>query len=213
MVKDKFVLSTIEDVKKVQGWFREGVGVYRWKNKDLSCMSKPDLVTRGDVTGAPHWSYAGHPEKAEVEDFEVRLRKGVALVPEWYPECEYCKGRGFRTVREIAVIRHECDVEITRASLMSDGRTEWIDEDSFKCWSCRGTGHNVTPPRFKLTRLPPYRGGGFEVSKVGITKCEKLCRELEKHYGVEKVEWDYEFIDNGMGEGRFFTEDVSPFEV
>ena len=211
VVKSKFTLSSAVEADKVRDWFKTGRGAYRWTSKDLS-MARGDMCTPGDVTTAPHWAYVGHPEKAELEDFEVTIRTKVDLVPEWYPDCKYCDGKGCRSVASLALIRKE-EESVTREMLQKDGRTVFVDDNNIQCWSCRGTGADITPPEFKVTRQPPYRGGGYTVSQAGIKKCEKLCRKLETHYGLEKVLWDWEGREFGMGQAFFFTEETTPLKL
>jgi len=212
MVKDKFTLCTPEDTAKVIDWIKSGRGVLRWTNKDLSNMSRGDMFTPGDADKAPHWAYVGQPEPVELDEIEVRTRTKVDLPPEWGPECPQCKGTGHRTVQEIAAIRKTDDIDGVRESLRE---STWLtgDTDTFECRSCGGTGHIVERPEFRVKRLPPYRGGGMEVSAAGINKCIKLCRKLEAHYGIDNVQWDWEHWDNGLGRGYFFTETVDPLVI
>lgn len=212
MVKDKFILSDPKQVEQVTEWFRTGRGALRWKTCDLSNMSRPDILTPGDADKAPHWAYVGQPEEVTPDEIEVRTRTKVDLPPEWGPECPQCKGTGHRTVQEIAAIRKTDDIEGVRESLRG---STWLtgDTDTFECRSCCGTGHTVELPEFRVRRLPPYKGGGMEVSATGINKCIKLCRKLEAHYGIDRVGWDWEMWDNGLGRGYFFTETVEPLVI
>lgn len=225
MVKSKFTLTSVEEADKVRGWFKSGRGVYRWTSEDLS-TARGDMITPGDVTTAPHWAYVGHPEKAEPEDFEVVIRTKVDLVPEWYPECEHCKGRGHRTVHEIAEIRGVTD-EQAKDGLVRGGSAKWTDESTFECFSCHGSGHEVIPPKFRVKRLPPYKGAGWHVSNAGKSACNNLCVKLANHYnlgeynnapkairgqlGSEFVKWDWQHQGYGMASAHFFTESVTPF--
>lgn len=119
----------------------------------------------------------------------------VSKVQEWFRT-----GRG-------AYRWSTCDLSnMSRPDILTPG-------DATQCWSCRGSGHTVTPPKFRVKRLPPYRGGGMEVSATGINKCIKLCRKLESHYGIDNVQWDWEAWDNGLGRGYFFTEVVEPLVI
>lgn len=227
VVKTKFTLTSAAEADKVRDWFKSGRGVYRWTSKDLS-MARGDMITPGDVTAAPHWAYVGHPEKAEPEDFEIVTRTKVDLVPEWYPDCKYCDGSGCRSVKSVALIRKE-KASLTREMLQNDGRSVWVDKNNIQCWSCRGTGAEITPPTFRVKRLPPYKGGGWQVSNAGKAACNDLCVKLANHYklgehnnapkairgqlGSEFVKWDWEGREYGMGQAYFFTEKTTPLEI
>jgi hypothetical protein len=205
---NKFVL-TPEEAVKVENWITMGRGVLIWRSKDLS-ISRPDMITPGDATQAPHWAYVGQPEKADIDTFVVVKRTKVDLPPEWFPPCPHCNGKGTRSVQEIADIRGE-SVKQVRKQFQDDNRIVMRGPDDFDCWSCRGSGHTVEAPTFRVKRLPPYKGGGMECSATGINKCVQLCRKMEEFYGVPDIKWDWEFIGNGMGQAVFFTEEEKPF--
>ena len=205
----KFVLSP-EEAEKVRTWFRDGRGCYRWVSKDLSAP-RPDMVTPGDADKAPHWAYVGAPTQMTPEDFEVRTRTEVPLVPEWYPKCQYCEC-GKRTVKRLAEIRKE-SVTDTMTMLVQDGRTVWVGagNEVFQCWACRGTGHEITRPTARWVRRPMWRS---DVSDTGKAKFNKIAARLKAHYRLEdEVIWDYQHIENGCVEATFFTEKVEPFTV
>lgn len=206
----KFVLSP-EEAVKVENWIITGRGVLIWKSKDLS-MARPDMITPGDVTQAPHWAYVGQPQKADIDSFVIIKRTKVDLPPEWFPQCQYCKGKGTRTIQEIAEIRNQ-PVKQVRKEFQSDSRFTMRGPDDFDCWSCRGTGHTVEAPTFRVKRLPPYKGGGMECSASGINKCVKLCRKMEEFYGVPEIKWDWEYVGYGMGSAVFFTEEEKQFSI
>jgi hypothetical protein len=216
MVKDKFVLSPDEAIK-VRGWITSGRGVARWTNKDLSCMSRPDMVTPGDSETAPHWAYVGQKEAMALSDFEVITETVVVVPPEWFPECERCEGTGKRSIEKLADIRGES--VNTVKFLMSTGAIPFRscgDSEHFHCNSCDGCGHEISLPEFRVKRLPPYRGGGFEISKAGQAKAEKMARRLEDTHDLERgsVKWDWEHRFGGLGQvTRFFTETSEAFSI
>lgn len=212
MVKDKFVLQSQAKADLVREWFKTGRGVYRWTNNDLGNPSAPDMITPGDATQAPHWAYVGQPTPVTPDELSVEIRKAVEPVYKDHPVCQYCKGEGKRTYQAIADLRNE-PVEKAREELRKMWPESHIDDGFFTCRSCWGSGHNVEPITFRVKRLPPYKGGGYEVSKAGQDKCERMCRRLEKYHGLEKVEWDWELREYGMGKGIFFTVERTDFTV
>ena len=206
----KFVLSP-EEAVKVENWITTGRGVLIWTSKDLS-TARPDMITPGDVTQAPHWAYVGQPQKADIDSFVIIKRTKVDLPPEWFPPCSYCEGKGTRAIQDIADIRQE-PVKQVRKRLQEDPRVTMRGPDHFDCFACHGSGHTVEAPRFRVTRLPPFRGGGWECSASGINKCVKLCRKMEDFYGVPKIKWDWEYVGYGMGSAVFFTEEEKQFSI
>jgi hypothetical protein len=66
----RFTISDEQSLEKIRGWIKSGRGVALWKTQDLSCMSRPDMITPGD--GAkPHWAYAKCEEPLKLEEIEV----------------------------------------------------------------------------------------------------------------------------------------------
>ena len=62
----------------------------------------------------------------------------IVIHPIDYPTiCPQCDGRGYRTLQQIADIRHVDVTTLSRDSFAAD----WIDESTFVCNSCRD-GHN-----------------------------------------------------------------------
>ena len=209
--KFKFTIDKQETLDQVRQWFKDGRGAYRWTNKEIG-NPRGDVLTPGDSTQAPHWAYVGQPESVQPEDIEVRLRCPVSLPGAWYPACERCQGTGKRSYQSIADIRGCSDVGAIRQEILNQHNHVIVDDDHFQCWSCGGGGNVIKPPTFKVKR---EYWGGYTVSDTGKNKCNKLCRDLEKHYDLpySTVLWDYEFIGRGMGQGRFYTEDIKPFTL
>lgn len=197
-------------IERITGWFQSGNGVYRWTSKEIG-NPRPDMVTEGPPEKAPHWAYVGEPTEMSPDDFEVVDEMSLERPPEWYPECEHCKGTGVRSVAELAEIRKE-PIEVTQAFLRKP-ESMWKmneDETGFACNYCRGTGHIVPEVTFRVKRM---YWGGWEVSDTGKRKCDEIARKLEKHYGLKSVLWAWEHWGSGIAHGRWFVEARRPLVV
>lgn len=203
---------TPDQEDQVRSWYKEGRGCYRWRSRDLSSR-RPDVITPGDTDKAPHWAYVGKPISITPDQIVVNKRTAVSLVPEWFPKCDTCKGRGHRTLQEIHALRKEETIAELRKSLNDGGRMEWLDEEqtTFKCWSCHGSAHDIKQPTARWINRPTWRSS---VSDTGILKFNKIAEKLAKHYGLSSlVLWDAVHLGYGLVEAHFYTEEKSPFVV
>lgn len=201
-----------EKAEEVRQWHTSGRGIYMWTSKDLS-TPRPDMITPGDVVQAPHWAYVGQPIKLDPSEIIVVTETKIEVNPEWFPKCSICGGCGNRTVDEVLIIRNQPVNADTRNALIDelskDGRTQWDHRHMgiFKCWSCKGSRHDVQLPTARVKRA---FWGQLRVSNTGITKFNALAKKLEAFHGISDVKWRIDMVDTDLCQPFFYTEKSEP---
>jgi len=199
----KFTVD-IETAQKVRHWWNEGRGVTLWRSIDLNCVAD-SWITPTD-SGQPSWR-AGNPSPLWPHETPVETRKRVTLPPAGFPVCEMCQGSGIHTIGKLATMRGESVADTLRK--IKEGDISIVgkigENDTFPCNVCSGTGHVVTYPNVRVTRLPPYKGGGIHFQSA---KVDKMAAKL----GVN-VKWDIDYaIGYGLAKVYFYTVDVTTLD-
>lgn len=185
-----------ETAEKVRYWWNEGRGIALWRSIDLNCVADRWLAPSDN--GKPSWR-AGDPLPLWPNQILVESRVRVPLNPAQFPICKRCNGNGKRSLAELAEIRKET-IEQTRERVFSVDNASWgpLSGDVFPCNQCNGTGHVVEYPNVRVTRLPPYKGGGVHFQSA---KVDKMAKKLG-----ENVKWDIDYsIGYGLAKAYFYT--------
>lgn len=68
--------AVLDTAGKVKAWLDAGRGLRVWTSQEIG-PRRPDMLTPGDVTDAPHWAYRGGDRLVAAEDVVFYLKGPV----------------------------------------------------------------------------------------------------------------------------------------